>query len=104
MNIKKAIIWLFQPIINLFKKWQRLRTFAKANKGLQEAFLDQLKERKVLNKKIHRFLREYFKLDAKSDYIPPDFKNNEEVRIAIEAKFENDMKRLNITFEDIFPR
>lgn len=100
----KYIIKFFNAIKNWFKAIIRRRMFSKVNKALQEAYLDQLKERKILNRKIRRFLRDYFGLDARSKYIPPDFKNNEEVRVAIEAKFHQEMKDLNVTFEDIFPK
>lgn len=99
----KFIKQLFISIKNWFKAIIRRRLFSKVNKALQEVYLQQLEERKILNKKIRKFLHEYFGLDARSKFIPAEFKNREEVRFAIEVKFEQEMKALNVKFEDIFP-
>lgn len=96
--IKSILKWLFKP----FKKLKRRWIIARAYPKLKKAYDVQIQERIVLKKDINNFLKKYFGIDAKSKYIPKDFKNKEEVRIAICDKFQPEMDRLNLKFSDLF--
>jgi len=92
--LKKIFKWL--------KKLKTNYTMRKAAMKLQNAVNKQAVERKRLRKDINTFLREYFGIDANSKYIPKDFKNREEVRIAVSEKFKDRMANLNVKFTDLF--
>lgn len=96
--IKQLFNWLTKP----FVRYQRYRLFKKAQKRLEKSFQEQLKERIALRKNINKFLREFFGIDANSKYIPKNYKNSEEVRVAVLDKFGNTMANLNVKYEDLF--
>lgn len=75
---------------------------SKAQKQLKIVVDKQVEERKTLRRNINIFLKDYFGIDANSKYIPKDYKNAEEVKQAIIAKFEPHMNRLNVKYEDLF--
>ncbi|MFD2824809.1 hypothetical protein ACFS5M_14090 [Lacinutrix iliipiscaria] len=94
----KLIKW----IINFFKKIKRRFIIAKAYVKMQGAFKKQLSARKALRKDVNSFLKDFFGIDANSKYIPKDYKNKEEVRIAVTTKFEERMNNLNLSYTDLF--
>jgi hypothetical protein len=96
--MKKLINWLLAP----FKKLRRRWIIAKAYPKLKKAYDNQVVERRKLRNDINAFLKDFFGIDAKSKYIPKDFKNKEEVRVAVCNKFQTDMDRLNLKFSDLF--
>lgn len=94
----KLLNWLLKP----FKKLRRRWIIAKAYPKMKEAYDKQLVERKKLKVEINKFLKDFFGIDAKSKYIPKDFKNKEEVRVAVCDKFGDNMDKLNLKFTDLF--
>jgi len=102
MKLLKLIAFPFLYIINIFKKLNRRIIIAKASKKMEKVFQKQLAARRELRKDVNIFLREYFGIDANSKYIPPDFKNAEEVKTAVEAKFNLRMTKLNVNYTDMF--
>lgn len=96
--IKSIILW-FKKIWRRFKHYRRVYL---AQKNLEKAYQIQLLGRKTLRKDINKFLRKYFGVDARSKFIPKDFKNNEEVKVAIIDKFGDRMQSLNITYTQLF--
>ena len=94
----KIINWLLQPFRKLRRRW----IIAKAYPKMEKAFQNQVKERRTLRKQINNFLREYFGVDANSKYIPKDYKNKDEVRVAVCDKFQPEMDRLNLKYTDLF--
>lgn len=94
----KLISWLLKS----FKKLRRRWILAKAYPKLKDAYENQLFERKALRKEINSFLREFFGVDANSEYIPKDYKNKVEVQQAVEIKFGQVMSRLNLKYSDLF--
>lgn len=92
------ITWL----INFFKKLKRRYIIAKAYVKLQAAFRIQLRKRKTLREAVNAFLYEFFGVNANSKYIPKDFKNNEEVKVAVTDRFGKEMTDLNLKFSDLF--
>ena len=93
---------LINSIIKWFKKLKRRYILAKAYVKMQAAFNRQLVARKALKSDINVFLRDYFGVNANSKYIPKDFKNKEEVRVAVTEKFNGRMTALNLQYADLF--
>ena len=102
MKILKIILFPFIAIIKFFKKVNRRIIIARASKKMEKVFQKQLVQRRKLRTDINLFLREYFGIDANSKFIPPDFKNAEEVKTAVVAKFNPRMEKLNVSYKDIF--
>jgi len=102
MKLLKIIAFPFLYIINIFKKLNRRIIIAKASKKMEKVFQKQLAARRELRKDVNVFLREYFGIDANSKYIPPDFKNAEEVKTAVVTRFNLRMKELNVNYTDMF--
>ncbi len=94
----KLIKWL----IKLWKKFKRRLLIARASVKMEAAVNKQINGRKALRADVNAFLKEYFGINANSKYIPKDFKNKEEVKTAVCAKFETRMNNLNIKFEHLF--
>lgn len=94
----KLLNWLLKPFQKLRRRW----IIAKAYPKMKEAYDKQLVERKKLKVEINKFLKDFFGIDAKSKYIPKDFKNKEEVRVAVCDKFGDNMDKLNLKFTDLF--
>ena len=97
---------MIKAIINFFKKlisrYKAARLYAKAKPQMEKALNQQIKERKQLRVDINIFLKKYFGIDANSKYIPKDYKNKEEVKVAIVDKFGKKMDSLNVTYEKLF--
>lgn len=93
---------LIKYLLNLPRKIRNRWVIAKAYPKLKEAYQQQLKERKALRVQINLFLRDYFGINGKSKYIPKDFKNKEEVKIAVCEKFQPQMDKLNLKYTDLF--
>lgn len=100
--MKKFILNIILFFPRLIKRLKRRFIIAKAYVKLQKAFRKQLKERKRLKSSVNDFLIEFFAVNAKSKYIPRDFKNNEEVREAVVGRFGERMDQLNVKFADLF--
>ena len=98
----KLLIKFFKWLLKPFRKLKRRWLFAKAAKQMEKAVDKQIQERKLLRMEINEFLYDFFGIDANSKYIPKDYKNAEEVRVAIVEKFGMQMTRLNVKYEDMF--
>ena len=93
---------MIKRIIKFFKRLRRRWFLAKQAKAMQPVVDQMIADRKALRRDINQFLRKYFKIDARSKYIPADFKNKEEVKLAILDKFSPKMEALNVTYEQLF--
>lgn len=93
---------LLKSIFNFFRKIRRRYIIAKATPKMEKAFRKQLILRRVLRADVNIFLRQYFGIDANSKFIPADFKNPEEVKTAVIAKFNTRMGELNVNYSDMF--
>ena len=96
--IKKLCKWLTWP----FRKIARRIRLAKMYVKLERSYQEQLNERQLLRVQINQFLSDFFGINAKSRYIPHDFKNKEEVRVAVVDKFGQKMSKLNLQYSDLF--
>ena len=98
----KKILTPFIWIIRIYKKIRRRIVLAKAYTKLKRSYEVQLQHRKRLRSDINKFLKEYFGINAKSKFIPPNFRNKEEVKLAVLDKFGTRMEDLNIHYTDLF--
>lgn len=97
-HILTLIKWCLKP----FKKLRRRWILAKAYPKLKAAYEKQQKEQIELKKSIMVWLREYFGIDARSKFIPKDFKNKSEVEIAVMKKFGDRMNKLSLGYNELF--
>lgn len=97
-QLKQLAAWLMAPLY----KWKRNALMSKAQIQLKRAVDQQVEHRQILRVEINRFLKDYFGIDANSKYIPKDFKNAAEVKAAIITKFQPEMDRLHVKYEDLF--
>jgi hypothetical protein len=95
-------MFIIRLIINFFKKLKRRALIAKAYVELQKSYKKQLIARRLLRSQVNQFLKDFFGIDAKSKYIPKDYKNKEEVRVAVIEKFGFRMDQLNVNYTDLF--
>jgi hypothetical protein len=95
-------MFIIRLIINFFKKLKRRALIAKAYVELQKSYKKQLIARRLLRSQVNQFLKDFFGIDAKSKYIPKDYKNKEEVRVAVIEKFGFRMDQLNVNYRDLF--
>lgn len=89
-------------IINFFRRLLGRWLIAKSSKSLEPVVQQMILDRKKLRRDINSFLVDFFGVKGRSKFIPPDYKNSEEVRIAILDKFSPRMKKLNVTYNDLF--
>lgn len=91
---------LTQFFVRIWRRYQRNRVYNRAKKPLQREFDRQLKGRRQLRKDIDVFLRKFFNIEGKSKFIPPSYKNTEEVRLALQHHFGDRLTDLNLSIED----
>ena len=89
-------------IIKFFQRIKRRWFLAKNARAMQPIVDQMIKDRKALRRDTNQFLRKFFGIDARSKFIPADFKNSEEVKVAIIDKFGKRMEELNVTYSDLY--
>ncbi|WZL88320.1 hypothetical protein VS868_12005 [Salinimicrobium sp. 3283s] len=94
MKILKTI---GQFLINLWP-WSRERKFKKINKTLQQAVVEQEKERVEFLQEFRFYLRKYLRKDASGKYIPIKSKNKAEIYETVMAVHGARLRELNIKF------
>ena len=102
MKLLNLLLMPFRFLIRIFRKLRNRWIIARASSKMERVFKKQLVSRRALRKDVNSFLREYFGIDANSKFIPPDFKNAEEVKTAVTAKFLPRMESLNVSYTDMF--
>tara|TARA_R100000306_G_C4378599_1_gene143135 strand:+ start:542 stop:826 length:285 start_codon:yes stop_codon:yes gene_type:complete len=93
---------MIKRIIKFLKRLRRRWFLSRQAKAMQPVVEQMIADRKALRGDINQFLPKYFGVDARSKYIPADFKNKEEVKLAILDKFSPKMEELNVTYEQLF--
>lgn len=93
---------IIKYLINFFKMLKRRYIIAKAYPELKRVYLENQKEKNNLKKDIIDYLKKYYKIEAHSKFIPKDFKNKEQVRLAIISQFGIKMENLNLSYTDLF--
>lgn len=95
---KFQLLKLFMlSICNFFKHFARNNRFKKINLNLENHLKKRHVERIILKGKIMKMLRIFCKSDAKSLYIPKDYKSRYEIRERIYAEFGIEMQKLSIS-------
>jgi len=89
-------------IIKFFQRIKRRWFLAKNARAMQPIVDQMIKDRKALRRDTNQFLRKFFGIDARSKFIPADFKNSEEVKVAIIDKFGKRMEELNVSYSDLY--
>jgi len=97
-KVKKVLLYPFRVIRSMFSRV----LFWRMRRALNKSVKVQCEKRVLLRKDINLFLKEYFGLNGRSEFIPSDFKNTEEVRIATVEKFGVRMSALSLHYTDLF--
>lgn len=94
---------LFKKIALFFNYLLHFRTinhFKKVNKKLGQKLEDREVDKIILKGQIIKMCRKYLRVDAKSKYIPKDYRNKTEIRERVLAEFGDQMKNLGIRIND----
>lgn len=86
-------------ILNFFSFLWNIRTFLrfrKINRKLYKTIEDREVDRIILKGKIIKMVKEYIAINTASEFIPPWYKSNAEIKEEILIKFGDDMKHLDI--------
>lgn len=92
----KSIIHKIVEFFKYLKHFRKNRKFEQINKKLTKKVDDIEVDKIILKGEIVQMVRKYLKLDAKSDYIPKDYKNKAEIRGEVLSKFGDRMEKLNV--------
>ena len=91
-KIFNKIAYFFTYLFN-FRKFNLLdKVNAKIEKHIKERNVDRI----ILKGQIIKMVRVYLRVDANSEYIPKDHKNNAEIRERILAEFGDRMNKLGV--------
>ena len=86
-------------ILNFFSFLWNIRTvlrFRKINRKIYKKIEDREVDRIILKGQIIRMVKEYIAINTASEFIPPWYKSNAEIKEEILIKFGDDMKHLDI--------
>lgn len=87
---------LFQKIILFFSSFFKNRQFRRINKKLYKTLEDREVDRIILKGRIVKMVKEYIAINTSSQFIPPWYKSNAEIKHEILNKYGDDMERLGI--------
>ena len=90
---------IFLKIALFFKSLWNFRTnlkFKSINKKLYKTIQDREVERIILKGRIVKMVKEYVAINTSSEFIPPWYKSNAEIREEILLKYGEEMKHLDI--------
>jgi DUF1009 family protein len=92
----KKIALFFNYLLN----FRTINRFKKINRKLHKTIEDREVDRIILKGNIIKMCRKYLRVDAKSKYIPKDYRNNTEIRERVLAEFGDQMQKLGIHIND----
>lgn len=90
---------LFLKIVLFLKSlWYIRKTlrFRRINKKLYKTIEDREVDRIILKGRIVKMVKEYIAINTSSQFIPPWYKSNAEIKEEILIKYGDDMERLGI--------
>lgn len=90
---------LFLKIVLFFKSiWHIRKTlrFRRINNKLYKTIEDREVDRIILKGRIVKMVKEYIAINTSSQFIPPWYKSNAEIKEEILIKYGDDMERLGI--------
>jgi hypothetical protein len=87
---------LIAKIIFFFSSFFKNRQFRRINKKLYKTIEDREVERIILKGRIVKMVKEYIAINTSSEFIPPWYKSNAEIREEVLIKYGEEMKQLDI--------
>ena len=87
---------LFLKIILFFSSFFKNRQFRRINKKLYKTLEDREVDRIILKGRIVKMVKEYIAINTSSEFIPPWYKSNAEIREEVLIKYGEEMKHLDI--------
>lgn len=87
---------LFLKIILFFSAFFKNRKFSRINKKLYKTLEDREVDRIILKGRIVKMVKEYIAINTSSEFIPPWYKSNAEIREEVLLKYGEQMKHLDI--------
>ena len=87
---------LIAKIIFFFSSFLKNRQFRRINKKLYKTIEDREVDRIILKGRIVKMVKEYIAINTSSEFIPPWYKSNAEIKEEILIKYGDEMKKLNI--------
>ncbi|WP_413998727.1 hypothetical protein ACMDB5_13200 [Flavobacterium sp. W1B] len=96
----KNLILKLVSFLNYLWNFKTIRRFKKINSKLHKTIEDREVDRIILKGNIIKMVRKYLRVDAKSEYIPKDHRNNTEIRERVLAEFGDQMQKLGIRIND----
>lgn len=87
---------LFLKIIFFFSSFFKNRQFRRINKKLYKTIEDREVDRIILKGRIVKMVKEYIDINTSSEFIPPWYKSNAEIREEVLIKYGEEMKNLDI--------
>lgn len=91
-SIFKKIAYFFTYVFN----FRKINLFSKINQKIENHLKERNVDRIILKGQIIKMVRVYLRVDANSEYIPKDHKNNAEIRERILAEFGDRMNKLGV--------
>ena len=96
----KKLIANIKGLLNYLFNIRTITRFKKINNTLEKKIVDREVERIILKGNIIKMVRKYLRVDARSSYIPKDYRNKTEIRERVLAEFGEQMNMLGIRIND----
>ena len=96
----KKLIANIKGLFNYLFNIRTITRFKKINNTLEKKIVDREVERIILKGNIIKMVRKYLRVDARSSYIPKDYRNKTEIRERVLAEFGEQMNMLGIRIND----
>lgn len=82
--------------LNYLSNFRTINRFKKINRKLVDKIEDREVERIILKGRIVKMVKEYVAINTSSEFIPPWFKSNAEIREEVIHKYGAEMDKLGI--------
>lgn len=96
----KKVVAKIKDVLNYLFNFRTINRFKKINKTLEKKLEDREVDRIILKGNIIKMVRKYLRVDARSKYIPKDYRNKTEIRERVLAEFGEQMNALGIRIND----
>lgn len=97
--VKAILAKLYMVMYKLFY-FKKIRSIKKCEVALKRAATDKEVDQIILKYEIVAYMKRYLNVNARSKFIPKDFKNDEESRKQVIGKFGTRMEELDITINE----
>lgn len=96
----KKVVAKIKNVLNYLFNFRTINRFKKINNTLEKKLEDREVDRIILKGNIIKMVRKYLRVDARSKYIPKDYRNKTEIRERVLAEFGEQMNALGIRIND----